>query len=170
MRLGNRWQTTIRPVLRLRATVHNQPETTSTVCSSKTVPTPQSASGVPATHLALTLLTTLTAASPACATVLDAPAVHSISIVLRLIFTLFTFLYIVRIPMTWYPDIKVTEFPWTLAYGPTEPVLEATRKIVPLVGGVDVTPIVWVALLSFFNEILLGPQGLLILIERQGGI
>lgn len=36
-------------------------------------------------------------------------------------------------------------------------------------GGVDVTPIVWVALISFLNEILLGPQGILMLIQRQSG-
>ena len=35
------------------------------------------------------------------------------------------------------------------------------------VGGVDVSPIVWVALLSFVNEILLGPQGILNLIQRK---
>jgi YggT family protein len=37
------------------------------------------------------------------------------------------------------------------------------------VGGVDVTPIVWVGLISFLNEILLGPQGILMLIQRQSG-
>ena len=57
-----------------------------------------------------------------------------------------------------------------MAYAPTEPTLKVTRKIVPLVGGVDVTPIVWVALISFFSEILLGPQGLLILVQRQSGL
>ena len=35
------------------------------------------------------------------------------------------------------------------------------------VGGVDVSPIVWVALLSFVNEILLGPQGILNLLQRK---
>jgi len=34
----------------------------------------------------------------------------------------------------------------------------AASQVIPLVGGVDVTPIVWVALISFFSEILLGPQ------------
>lgn len=43
-------------------------------------------------------------------------------------------------------------------------------QVVGLVGGVDISPIIWVALISFFNEILLGPQGLLILVERQGGV
>jgi YggT family protein len=33
--------------------------------------------------------------------------------------------------------------------------------------GVDVSPIVWVALLSFLNEILLGKQGLLILLASK---
>lgn len=59
------------------------------------------------------------------------------------------------------------EFPWSLSYTPTEPLLAATRKVVPPLAGVDVSPIVWVALLSFFNEILLGPQGILNLIQRQ---
>jgi YggT family protein len=87
--------------------------------------------------------------------------------VLRPVFTAFTLFYIVRIPMTWYPSIDGKQLPWSIVYIPTEPILNITRKIVPLVGGVDVTPIVWVALLSFFNEILLGPQGILMLIQRQ---
>mmetsp|Transcript_40317 Transcript_40317/g.89541 ORF Transcript_40317/g.89541 Transcript_40317/m.89541 type:complete len:211 (+) Transcript_40317:60-692(+) len=90
--------------------------------------------------------------------------------ILRPLFLFYTILYIVRIPMTWYPDIKGTEFPWNLAFGPTEPILSATRKVIPLVGGVDITPIVWVGLISFFNEILLGPQGILTLIERRGAL
>jgi YggT family protein len=32
---------------------------------------------------------------------------------------------------------------------------------------VDVSPIVWVALLSFLNEILLGKQGLLVLLSNK---
>jgi uncharacterized protein YggT (Ycf19 family) len=49
------------------------------------------------------------------------------------------------------------------------PPLLPLLQLIPLVGGVDVTPIVWVGLLSFFNEILLGPQGILMLIQRQSG-
>ena len=44
----------------------------------------------------------------------------------------------------------------------------ATRKVVPPFNGLDVSPIVWVALLSFVSEILTGPQGILSLIERKG--
>lgn len=50
----------------------------------------------------------------------------------------------------------------------TEPLLAATRKVVKPFNGLDVSPIVWVALLSFLSEILTGPQGILSLIERKG--
>jgi YggT family protein len=41
---------------------------------------------------------------------------------------------------------------------------------IPPVAGVDITPIVWVSILSFISEILTGPQGLLNIIERKGGL
>jgi YggT family protein len=44
---------------------------------------------------------------------------------------------------------------------PTEPFLAITRKIVPPLGGVDITPIIWVGIFSLLREILLGQQGLL---------
>lgn len=49
-----------------------------------------------------------------------------------------------------------------------EPLLVPTRKLVPPFNGLDVSPIVWVALLSFLSEILTGPQGILSLIARKG--
>ncbi|GIL60494.1 hypothetical protein Vafri_15052 [Volvox africanus] len=90
--------------------------------------------------------------------------------VLRPLFNIFTLLYIIRVPMTWYPEIDGKKLPWLIAYVPTEPILSATRKVVPLVSGVDVSPIVWVGLISFLNEILLGPQGILTLIQARGGL
>ncbi|KXZ54954.1 hypothetical protein GPECTOR_3g122 [Gonium pectorale] len=90
--------------------------------------------------------------------------------ILRPAFNIFTLLYIIRIPMTWYPEIDGKKLPWALAYVPTEPFLSVTRKMVPLVSGVDVSPIVWVGVLSFLTEILLGPQGLLTLIQARGGL
>ena len=58
--------------------------------------------------------------------------------------------------------------PWNIAAWPTEPILKVTRQVIPPVAGVDVTPIVWVAIISFFNEILLGPQGLFTIIQKKG--
>ena len=101
---------------------------------------------------------------------MDVATAKLLADILRPVFSLAELAYIVRIPMTWYPNLNCKELPWSVVYVPTEPVLEATRKVIPLVGGVDVTPIVWVAIFSFLNEILLGPQGILNLIQRQGGL
>ncbi|OMP02668.1 hypothetical protein CCACVL1_02729 [Corchorus capsularis] len=79
----------------------------------------------------------------------------------------FAFLFILRIVMSWYPKLPVEKFPYVIAYAPTEPFLIATRKVIPPLGGVDVTPVVWFGLVSFLNEILLGPQGLLVLVSQQ---
>ncbi|XP_021724662.1 protein COFACTOR ASSEMBLY OF COMPLEX C SUBUNIT B CCB3, chloroplastic-like [Chenopodium quinoa] len=79
----------------------------------------------------------------------------------------FSFLFILRIVMSWYPRLPVGKFPYVLAYAPTEPLLVPTRKVIPPLGGVDVTPVVWFGLLSFLNEILVGPQGLLVLLSQQ---
>ncbi|KAL2938939.1 Protein COFACTOR ASSEMBLY OF COMPLEX C SUBUNIT B CCB3 chloroplastic [Bienertia sinuspersici] len=79
----------------------------------------------------------------------------------------FSFLFIIRIVMSWYPKLPLGKFPYVLAYAPTEPILVPTRKVIPPLAGVDVTPVVWFGLLSFLNEILVGPQGLLVLLSQQ---
>uniref|UniRef100_M1BR99 Protein COFACTOR ASSEMBLY OF COMPLEX C SUBUNIT B CCB3, chloroplastic n=3 Tax=Solanum TaxID=4107 RepID=M1BR99_SOLTU len=79
----------------------------------------------------------------------------------------FAFLFILRIVMSWYPKLPVGKFPYVIAYAPTEPFLVTTRKLIPPLAGVDVTPVVWFGLVSFLNEILLGPQGLLVLLSQK---
>ncbi|CAN6481749.1 unnamed protein product [Victoria cruziana] len=79
----------------------------------------------------------------------------------------FGFLFILRIVMSWYPKLPVGKFPYVIAYAPTEPILRQTRKVIPPVGGVDITPVVWFGLFSFLNEILVGPQGLLVLLSQK---
>ena len=89
------------------------------------------------------------------------------SAVLGPLFAVSTILFIVRIVMTWYPSVPYTKLPWVVAYAPTEPLLKPTRAMIPPVGGVDVSPIVWVMTISFMNEILLGKQGLLVLLSNK---
>lgn len=74
---------------------------------------------------------------------------------------LMTLLFIFRIVLTWYPQIDLNRLPFNLIAWPTEPFLVPSRKIVPPIGGVDITPIVWVGIFSLVREILLGQQGLL---------
>ena len=98
---------------------------------------------------------------------LDPETARSIAGVLGPMFSVSTLLFIIRIVMTWYPSVPVSRLPWVVAYLPTEPLLKPTRSLVPPVGGVDVSPIIWVGMISFMNEILLGKQGLLILLSNK---
>ncbi len=80
---------------------------------------------------------------------------------LGLLLGLMTFLFIFRIVLTWYPQVDQKRFPFNLVVWPTEPFLAITRKIVPPIGGVDITPIIWVGIFSLLREMLLGQQGIL---------
>ncbi|HEY9859295.1 MAG TPA: YggT family protein [Candidatus Obscuribacterales bacterium] len=73
---------------------------------------------------------------------------------------LMIFLFIFRIVLTWYPQVNLNQFPFNVVAWPTEPFLIPLRKIVPPIGGVDITPIIWVGIFSLLREILLGQQGL----------
>ncbi|TAF04340.1 MAG: YggT family protein [Nostocales cyanobacterium] len=79
---------------------------------------------------------------------------------------LMTFLFIFRIILTWYPQVNLNRLPFNLIAWPTEPFLVLLRKLVPPIGGVDITPILWVGIFSLVREILLGQQGLLTMMAR----
>ena len=83
-------------------------------------------------------------------------------------FALFTVLFLFRVVLSWFPKYDLNEFPYNLVAWPTEPILKGTRAVIPPVAGVDIAPLVWVAITSFFSEILLGPQGLLTLLQKKG--
>ena len=108
------------------------------------------------------LVTQLAASEP-----LDPETAKAVAGALGPFFNIATIMFIVRIVMTWYPSVPYTKLPWVVAYVPTEPLLKPTRSLVPPVGGVDVSPIIWVGMISFMNEILLGKQGLLILLSNK---
>ncbi|NEO99719.1 MAG: YggT family protein [Symploca sp. SIO2E9] len=80
---------------------------------------------------------------------------------LSVILGLMIFLFIFRIVLTWYPQVALNRFPFNIISLPTEPFLVPTRRIVPPLGGVDITPIIWVGVFSLLREILIGQQGLL---------
>ena len=73
-----------------------------------------------------------------------------------------------RVVLSWFPKYNLNELPWCIAAWPTEPILKPTRALVPPVAGVDVSPLIWVGILTFLSEILVGPQGILSIIERKG--
>lgn len=79
---------------------------------------------------------------------------------------LMTLLFILRIVLTWYPQVNLNRLPFNLVAWPTEPLLIPLRKLVPPIGGVDITPVIWVGIFSLLREILLGQQGLLTMFAR----
>ena len=86
------------------------------------------------------------------------PAIH---LILGLLLAALTLAFLLRIVLTWYPQVDLTAGAWPLIAWPTEPVLALTRKVVAPIWGVDVTPVIWVGLLSLLRELLVGQQGLL---------
>ncbi|EJK63942.1 hypothetical protein THAOC_15372 [Thalassiosira oceanica] len=77
-------------------------------------------------------------------------------------------LLLVRIVLSWYPTANANEVPFNLIVWPTEPLLRLVRGSIPPAFGVDITPVVWLGLFSFMNEIFLGQQGLLTMKMKYG--
>jgi len=96
------------------------------------------------------------------------PWVQPLSSVLGPFLNVFSFAMLCRVVISWYPTTNVNELPFNLVVWPTEPLLRAIRGVIPPAFGVDITPIVWLAVFSFFNEILLGQQGLLTMKMKYG--
>ena len=189
-----------------------------------------------ATAWALGAATAMMVALPAGAA--DVAWVGPTKAVLSPLFAVYTLLFLFRTVLSWFPKCaahsspagcgrrgrrpshslrlarryNLNAFPYNVAAWPTEPLLRATRRLIPPVAGVDITPIVWVAVISFFSEarslalsnrrpslsrhplrevptpttararrhlassptrlpaqILLGPQGLLTIVQKKGG-
>ena len=84
-----------------------------------------------------------------------------ISTILGLVLAAFTLAFLMRIILTWYPQINLNKGCWPFISWPTEPFLAVTRKFVNPIGGVDITPVIWVGLISLIRELLVGQQGVL---------
>ncbi|MFN3678198.1 MAG: YggT family protein [Thermosynechococcus sp.] len=91
-------------------------------------------------------------------------AVVVINWVLGIILAIFTLIFLVRIVLTWYPQINLTQGPLKVIYWLSEPVLAPTRRVVPPLGGVDISPVIWVGIVTLLRELLVGQQGLLFIL------
>ena len=86
------------------------------------------------------------------------PVLH---LLLGLLLAAWTLAFLLRIVLTWYPQVDLRQGAWPLVALPTEPVLSVSRRVIAPIGGVDVTPVIWVGLISLVRELLVGQQGLL---------
>jgi YggT family protein len=94
---------------------------------------------------------------------MDSLAISTLA--LNLVLGVFILFYVFRIILTWYPQAPVCKFPLNLVFLPTEPLLIGLRKLIPPVGGVDVSPIIGVGIFSLMREMLLGQQGILTMMQ-----
>ena len=72
-----------------------------------------------------------------------------------------TIVFLIRLILTWYPKINLNKGLWLFISIPSNFILNLTRKLIPPIGGVDVGPVIWIGLISFLREILVGQQGLI---------
>ncbi|VEU39808.1 unnamed protein product [Pseudo-nitzschia multistriata] len=79
-----------------------------------------------------------------------------------------SFAMLCRVVASWYPDTNLNEFPWAVVAWPSEPLLRLAKGKIPPAFGVDITPVFWLAIFTFINEILLGQQGLLVMKMKYG--
>ena len=86
------------------------------------------------------------------------PVLH---LLLGLLLAAWTLAFLLRIVLTWYPQVDLNKGAWPLVAWPTEPVLSMSRRVIAPIGGVDVTPVIWVGLISLVRELLVGQQGLI---------
>jgi len=72
-----------------------------------------------------------------------------------------TIVFLIRLILSWYPKIDLSKGFWLLVSIPSSYILNLTRKLIPPIGGVDVGPVIWIGIISFLREILVGQQGLI---------
>ena len=89
-----------------------------------------------------------------------------LDITLGLSLSLLTLAFLIRLIMSWYPKIDTSKGLWIIVLLPTNSILKFTKKIIPPIGGVDVTPVIWIGIISLMREILVGQQGIIKLILK----
>ena len=84
-----------------------------------------------------------------------------LDITLGITLSYLTIVFLIRLILTWYPKIDLSKGLWLLISVPSSSILNLTRKLIPPIGGVDVGPVIWIGIVSFFREILVGQQGII---------
>ncbi len=84
-----------------------------------------------------------------------------LDITLGIFLSFLTIVFLIRLILTWYPKVDLNKGLWLLISIPSSSILNLTRKIIPPIGGVDVGPVIWIGIISFIREILVGQQGLI---------
>ena len=76
-----------------------------------------------------------------------------LDITLGILLSFLTLVFLIRLILTWYPKVNLNKGFWILISIPTSYILNLTRKLIPPIGGVDVSPVIWIGIISFIREI-----------------
>ena len=71
-----------------------------------------------------------------------------------LFFTIIIWIMIVRILLTWFPNINWYNQPFKAMKEITDPILEPFRRIIPPLGGIDFSPIVAFIALEILRKVI----------------
>lgn len=91
----------------------------------------------------------------------------TLNLILGLFLSFLTLAFLIRLILSWYPKIDTNKKEWVLITLPTNTILNMTRKVIPPIGGVDVSPVIWIGIVSFVREILVGQQGIINILIQQ---
>lgn len=70
--------------------------------------------------------------------------------------TIYTYILIVRILLTWFPNIDWMSQPFAALSQLTDPYLNIFRSIIPPLGGIDISPILAIFLLQIAGGLISG--------------
>lgn len=72
------------------------------------------------------------------------------------IFELVKLLLIVRIALSWFPNLDWWKQPFKFLYEVTEPILRIFRNLIPPISGIDFSPIVAFLALQILQGVIVG--------------
>ena len=77
-----------------------------------------------------------------------------IFLLLARVLQIYTFILLIRILITWIPNLDPQHPIVQLLFQVTEPVLEPARKLIPSIGMIDISPIVVFIVLGILQDLL----------------
>jgi YggT family protein len=77
-----------------------------------------------------------------------------IFLLLARVLQIYTFILLIRILITWIPNLDPQHPIVQLLFQVTEPVLEPARKLIPSIGMIDISPIVVFIILGILQDLL----------------
>ncbi|MCY3708761.1 MAG: YggT family protein [Caldilineaceae bacterium] len=78
-----------------------------------------------------------------------------IFLLLARVLQIYTFVLLIRILITWIPNLDPYHPIVQLLFQVTEPVLEPARKLIPPIGMIDISPIVVFIVLGILQDLLM---------------